>query len=202
MDDLSAYLQGFIAILLLTSFVKVFTVLSILRYGLGLDTAGMGLVVFALSFALALALASVNTEHLTSSQNFLAFGKTLNQQNIEPIFKPFLERNVDKAILQRISASIKKGKSQSQPTETAGADSNFNVLVASFLITELKMAFQLGFLILIPFLVIDLVVTNILAALAVTQISQAVVSLPLKILLFFAIDGWTLISDKLLSSYS
>jgi len=77
----------------------------------------------------------------------------------------------------------------------------FPVLIAAFLISELSEAFQLGFMILIPFFVVDLLVTNILLALGVTQISQAVVALPCKLLLFFAVDGWTLVSEKLISGY-
>lgn len=199
MDDLSAYLQGFLAILLLTSFVKIFTVLSIMRYGIGLDNSGVGLVFFALSLALALAVVSSNSSQLAGSANFLSFGKSINQQNVEVVFRPFLERNVDRAVNDRINSTLNKNKPK---TQAPAEQTNFNVLIASFLISELKRAFQLGFLILIPFLVVDLVVTNILAALGVTQISQAVVSLPLKILLFFAIDGWTLLSEKLLNTYS
>lgn len=199
MDDLTSYLQGFLAILLLTSFVKIFTVFSIMRYGIGLEGNGLGLVFFAVSLALALAVVGNQSAPIAGSASFLSFGKSINQQNVESNFRPFLERNVDKAIHERVLASLRKNKSATaQPDQPA----EFNLLVASFILSELKRAFQLGFLILIPFLVVDLVVTNILAALGVTQLSQAVVSLPIKIVLFFAIDGWTMLTEKLIGTYS
>jgi flagellar biosynthetic protein FliP len=77
----------------------------------------------------------------------------------------------------------------------------FSVLAAAFLITELKVAFQLGFIILIPFLVIDLLVANALLVLGAQQFSHSVVSVPLKILLFFVMDGWLLVSQRLLGTY-
>lgn len=75
------------------------------------------------------------------------------------------------------------------------------LLSSAFLLGELQAAFELGFLILIPFLVIDLIVANVLVLIGVTEMSQHLVAVPLKILLFFAVDGWMLISEKLVRSY-
>lgn len=78
-----------------------------------------------------------------------------------------------------------------------GAD-DFGLLIASFLVSELKEAFSMGFVLLIPFLVVDLVVMNLLMVLGVREFNPEVISVPLKILLFFAVDGWTLLAGKLL----
>jgi len=74
-------------------------------------------------------------------------------------------------------------------------------LIPSFLTSELKTAFQIGFLLFIPFLVIDLVVASVLMAMGMVMLSPIIVSLPFKIMLFVLMDGWVLISASLASSY-
>ena len=77
----------------------------------------------------------------------------------------------------------------------------FGVAIAAFLVTELRSAFELGFMILLPFLIIDLLVTNILVLLGIEQLSHFVVAVPLKLLLFVVVDGWALIAERLVASY-
>jgi type III secretion protein R len=81
------------------------------------------------------------------------------------------------------------------------AADDVSVLVPSFVVTELTEAFAIGFLIFLPFLIIDLVVSNVLLALGMQQLSPTQVSLPFKLLLFVAIDGWGLLSQALVSGY-
>ena len=80
-------------------------------------------------------------------------------------------------------------------------DTDFIVLVPSFVISELKEAFQIGFLIFIPFLVVDIVVANILMALGMQMLSPTTISLPFKILLFVMVDGWYMITKGLVLTY-
>jgi flagellar biosynthetic protein FliP len=80
-------------------------------------------------------------------------------------------------------------------------DIRFSQLLPAFLLSELKTAFQIGFVIFLPFLLIDLVVGAVLMALGMIMVPPATISLPLKILLFVLIDGWVLVSKALLSSY-
>ena len=81
------------------------------------------------------------------------------------------------------------------------SDTNFTVLVPSFVVTELGEAFAIGFLLYLPFLVIDMVVANVLLALGMQMLSPTQVSLPFKLLLFVAIDGWGLLARALVSGY-
>ncbi len=192
MDNLPGYLPGLITILLLTSFVKVFTSLSILRHGIGLEGHGFGIVVLGISLALALLVCTPELNKIGGPG--VIFGATRpNTSEIELAFRPFLEKNTDQKLRGDLSALVAK-RGSSDP-ESLG------LLVGSFLLTELKEAFQLGFMILIPFLVIDLLVANALTALGVTQLSQGAVSLPIKLLVFVGVNGWALLAGKIIGSY-
>lgn len=198
----SGYLAGFLALLLFTSFVKIVTTLSILRFGMGLHGAGLGVAIFALGFALTLLVVSPHIEAAGGLQRVLD-GKggfdRLSQQ-----FHPFLKKNVDSSILKRFTAIATKLHTPDRGAESQKSEDevSFPVLLSAFLVSELQTAFQIGFIVLIPFLVIDLLVVNVLMSLSIVQISQAVVAVPLKILLFFVLDGWLLISERLLGGYA
>ncbi|HMK71724.1 MAG TPA: EscR/YscR/HrcR family type III secretion system export apparatus protein, partial [Myxococcaceae bacterium] len=88
-----------------------------------------------------------------------------------------------------------------RPPRDGPEDDGWPVVVAAFVLTELKAAFQVGFLLFLPFLVLDMVVANILLALGMQTLSPSQVSLPFKILLFVAVDGWSAIARGLLASY-
>ena len=214
MEPLSPYLTGFLGILLFSAFVKILTTLSILRYGIGLNSSGFGMVIVLLSFALTLFVMSPQIDALGGMDLFAGSKSWPETAAVEKELRPFMEKNADPRILNKLEAiaeRLKNGSGASRmqpvPDPNAGepalkaAPRQLPVLAAAFLISELRDAFQMGFLFLIPFLVIDLLVTNVLLALGVVQISQAVVALPLKILLFFAVDGWALVSEKLVSGY-
>jgi type III secretion protein R len=81
-------------------------------------------------------------------------------------------------------------------------DEDFSIVVPAFVISELKEAFQIGFILFVPFLVIDMVVANILMALGMQMLSPTTISLPFKILLFVLVDGWYLITRGLLLGYT
>ena len=207
METLPAYITSFFAILLLTAFVKILTTLSILRYGIGLHGASFGLVIIGLSFALSLLVMNPQFKRVGGLQAVLSGKEFTEPKKLEKYFEPFLSKHAHPDVTEKMEALAKKLEPE---TSKASAPfdakltkqySTFSVLIASFLVSELKEAFHLGFIVLIPFLVLDLLVTNVLLALGVAQISQAVVAFPLKILLFFAVDGWGLISEKLISSY-
>jgi len=217
MEGLPLYFTGFLAVLMLTSFVKILTVLSILRYGIGLNGIGFGLVIVIVSLALSLFVMSPDVERAGGLDMVLSQQLDANEEPaLEATFRPFIEKHVDVNILERLSAIalrldttvIPEELEDDRPGDDVPGDNvvetattPFGVLVAAFIVSELKVAFQIGFIILIPFLVVDLLVTNVLMSLGITQISQHVVSLPLKILLFFIVDGWLLITEKLVSGY-
>ena len=207
MEAFPPYLTGLLAVLLLTSFVKILTTLSIVRFGFGFDSLGFGVVVLGLSLALSLMVTSAQINEHMSTQAFLSGQGFADTKALENDFRPFLERHAHLEVKQRllkINQALKKAEEpeiQQNPGSADAAHASFGVLVSAFLVSELKEAFQLGFLFIIPFVVLDLLVANILMSLGVSQMSYAVVSLPLKILVFFAVDGWTLIAEKLLGGY-
>jgi flagellar biosynthetic protein FliP len=102
-------------------------------------------------------------------------------------------RETDLGMFMRISAT---------PPVAAPEDIPFTVLAPSFITSELKTAFQIGFLLFIPFLIIDLVVASVLMAMGMMMLSPVIVSLPFKIMLFVLVDGWALVIGSLASSFA
>jgi flagellar biosynthesis protein FliP len=205
MEALPSYLTGIVAILLLTSFIKVFTSLNILRYGIGLSGGSFGVVILGLALALTFV---VMTPQIEGAGGLNALLSTPNSSPlIEKSFRPFLEKHTHPDIRSRFVeigkkvTAAKAAPADSNAGQIPEAATSFSVLIASFIVSELKEAFQLGLLLLLPFVVIDLVVANVVTAVGINQLPLYVVSLPLKLLLFFSVDGWTLVSEKILNSY-
>ena len=194
-----------LAAMFLTSFIKILTALNILRYGLGLTDAVFGLVIVGVACGLSVFVMSPTIDAGGGLDAVLRSGGV----GIERTYRPFLEAHADKKIVDRLMAiHIKQGKLQgvakAEPTpagQPAAVPAPFSVVASAFLLSELAAAFALGVLLLVPFVVIDLAVANLLMSLGATQISQQILTLPLKLLLFVAVDGWTLVSEKLLNSY-
>lgn len=149
------------------------------------------------SFALSLLVVS---PQLQSAGGVDAILRAPSYQQIENHFRPFLLKHSDREVSQRFWKLGEQIKGTPPQGELSG-DAPNEVLLLSFVLTELKEAFQIGVLLLIPFLVIDLVVTNILMLLGVTQLRTEVASFPLKLLLFVVVDGWALLSERLLGTY-
>lgn len=208
MDNLPAYLSGFVAILLLTSFVKIFTSLHILRAGIGIQGGAFGVVTVALVLALSLLVMGPQLKDFGGVEGLLA-GSQKGTQHLEERFRPFLEKHANSdvrsrfaAIATKISPPAKDPQVSPPSGATKESSESFATLIAAFLVSQLQEAFQLGLIFLVPFIVIDLLVANVLMALGVVQISAMTVALPLKILLFFAVDGWALVAEKLISGYT
>jgi type III secretion protein R len=212
MDGMTPLVGWIIAILLVSSFVKIATALSILRYGLGLRDATMGVVVLVASAALSLLIMSNELESFGGLDLFTAKAAP-KQAELEKHFGPFLEKQSDPELRQRFAELRQKfmpsktpatgaaAASATLPSAAANVSVPFSVQVAAFLITQLREAFSIGLLFLIPFVVIDIVVTNALFCIGVTSLSPLIISLPLKLLLFYALDGWALIAEKLIRSF-
>lgn len=196
------YITIIFSILFFTGFVKIATVLSIFRYGIGLSGSGFGVVVLAIS----LALAFLSVEPFLKAKGSIETTTSLKTiSEGEKLFAPFLRKGSDPQILNRFNeyASVNQGSDAKENTndQSVKNQEKLSPLIAAFLTTELKSAFTLGLIILIPFLLIDLVVTNVLMVLSIKQIPYQVVSLPLKLLLFIAVDGWSLVTQQILSQY-
>ena len=194
MDAVTPLLAGVTAVVLLSGFVKIATALSIVRYGLGLQGSGFGVVVIVLSLALGLmTFPGTAGDPVTA---LMAGNLVQNPQQIEQMARPSLERLSDAQTLGQLSDLDRKITRAPESTPP-----RFTAVVGAYLLTQLKVAFQLGLLFIIPFLVIDLLVANVMLAVGITQIPAAVVAFPAKVLLFVVLNGWDLVAQKLLNGF-
>jgi len=191
----------------LTSFVKISTVLQIVRGAIGAQNVPSGAVVMALSAALTLlAMAPVGSRMLERAaplwegkpKDTTALVMGIVDATRDPM-RGFLHANAAERERTRFLDVARKARPE--PERAAVGADDFTVLVPAFVTTELYQAFALGFALYLPFLVIDLVVANLLLALGMQMLSPTQVSLPFKLLLFVAIDGWALLSEALVTGY-
>jgi type III secretion protein R len=189
-----------------TAFVKISTVLQIVRSAIGAQSVPSNTVVLALSAALTLlAMAPVGSRIAARAAPLLESKKdtaSLVRDGIDAVRDPmrdFLRANASDREKARFTALAKDVR---PPEERASVTpDDVSVLVPAFVVTELGEAFAVGFLIYLPFLVLDLVIANVLLALGMQMMSPTQVSLPFKLLLFVAIDGWGLLSQALVAGY-
>ena len=191
-----------------TAFVKISTVLQIVRGAIGAQSVPSSTVVLALASALTLlAMAPVGQKIADRAAPLFAAQKApdtlaLVQGGIDAFREPmrdFLKANASSQEKERFLLVARQGRPEADRAAITADD--LTVLVPSFVVTELTEAFAIGFLIYLPFLVIDLVVANILLALGMQMLSPTQVSLPFKLLLFVVIGGWGLLSQALASGY-
>ncbi len=186
-------------LLAMTAFTRIIIVLSILRQALGMATTPSNQVLTALALFM----------------TFFVMGSTL-QQSYDGGIKPYLDgRLAGEVAIDRGLAPLKKfmlaqtrendltlfAKLSGKPQFAGPEDVPLTVLVPTFITSELKTAFQIGFMVFIPFLVIDLVVASVLMSMGMMMLSPVLVSLPFKIMLFVLVDGWTLLMGTLASSF-
>lgn len=191
----------------LTAFVKISTVLFITRSAVGMPAVPANLVVLVLAGALTiLAMTPVGLSvhdrvaPLLDPQGERAL-PDLGRETADALREPlrsFYRANAAPRELERFTELARK----QSPTPADVTESDFRVVLPAFLVTELLEAFALGFAIFLPFLVVDLIVANVLVALGVPAMNPAQVALPFKLLLFVAVDGWGLLSQALITSYS
>lgn len=191
-----------------TAFVKISTVLQITKSAIGAQSIPSNTVVMALATALTLiAMAPVGQriiDRVTPLLNARDAKDTtvLIERGIEAVRDPmreFLEKNASEKERARFFTVAKEARPEAERAKVAASD--LSVLVPAFVVTELTEAFAIGFLIYLPFLVIDLVVANVLLALGMQMLNPTQVSLPFKLLLFVAIDGWGLLAQALVAGY-
>ncbi len=185
---------------LMTSFTRTVIVLSLIRNALGTNQVPpnqvlIGLALFLTAFIMAPSFGVVYTDALVP---YLAGELALEeawQIGIEPL-RDFMLRNTREKDLEMFVAM--RGEERPQTPD----DINTLTLIPAFAISELKTAFQLGFVIFVPFLVIDMVVASTLMGMGMMMLPPVMISLPFKILLFILVDGWHLIVRSLLISFS
>ena len=187
------------ALMMMTSFTRIVIVLSLLRQALGTPTVPPGQVVIGLSLFLTFfVMAPVfdrayNDAYLPYTQDELKFDQALAKGG-EPFRKFMLKQTREQDIALFVSLS---GETKPESPEVVP----FKVLVPAYVISELKTAFQIGFIVFIPFIIIDMVVASVLMSLGMVMLSPQVVSLPFKLMLFVLVDGWSLLIGSLVSSF-
>lgn len=182
-----------------TAFLRIVIVLSMLRHAIGMpetppNTVVIGLALFLTLFTMNPVLQKVNADAL---QPFMA-GKISIQQGLDSAVKPLREFMVKQTREQDLALMVEISKSK-RPT-TMDDISNVQ-LIPAFMLSELRAAFQIGFVIFLPFLLIDLIVSSILMSLGMMMMPPVSVSLPIKILMFVLVDGWALIVKALVGSF-
>ena len=194
----------FVAVMV-TSFTKIVVVLSLLRNALGLQQVPPNLIINGLALVLSIyVMYPVGKEiYQTSAEienplkNTATILEVINSSK-EPM-RAFLAKHANEEEKSFFYASIKRMSSENEDDLLLVDD--FIVLIPAFTISELTTAFQIGFLIFMPFIVIDLVIANILMAMGMMMLSPTVISLPFKLLLFVLIDGWAKLAHGLVLSY-
>jgi type III secretion protein R len=197
-----------------TSYVKISVVFSMLRNALGIGQVPSGTIIAALSILLSLyvmapvgdammdavqgTVTDIDQEDPFAGPSFDAVVATFDLGK-EPL-RNFMARNSGEDEQAMFLDLARDARPEDTRDQVAAED--FLVLMPSFLITELAEAFLIGFLLFIPFIVLDLVVANILMALGMHMMSPTTVSLPFKLLLFVSVDGWTLLSRALVLGYA
>lgn len=186
-------------LMMMTSFTRIMVVFAILRQALGLQQTPsnqilLGLALFLSFFIMTPVLQQINDDAL---QPYLgeeiSAGEALAQAEF-PIrtFMMAQTRESDLALFMELADSEPVATQQEVP---------FTVLVPAFVTSELKTAFQIGFMLFIPFLVIDLVVASVLMAMGMMMLSPIIISLPFKIMLFVLVDGWAMVIGTLAASF-
>ncbi len=188
------------ALMMMTSFTRIIIVLAILRQALGTQSSPsnqvlIGLALFLSLFVMMPVFDQVYDEALSPYMEEQMTAQDALQKAAVPFRSFMLGQTRDDDLM--LFANI----SNSPEFETAD-DVPFSLLMPAFVTSELKTAFQIGFLILIPFLVIDLVIATLLMSMGMMMLSPMIISLPFKIMLFVLIDGWSLIMGTLAASFS
>ncbi len=187
------------AVLSMSAFVRVIIVLSILRQALGTaqtppNQVLLGIALFLTFFVMSPVLNEINQ---TAAQPYIA-GELEAGAAFEAALTPLRgfmldqTRDTDLGLFAGIAGHDDIASTDDMP---------MSILIPSFMVSELKTAFQIGFLIFIPFLVIDLVVSSVLMSMGMMMLSPMLISLPFKIMLFVLVDGWALILGTLASSF-
>lgn len=185
---------------MVTCFPFIVTVLSILRQAIGLQQAPPNMMIVSLALFLTwYVMDPVLTEAWTEGLQPLSTGQTDLQTALPAIiapFRTFMAARLDPETFQTLHAL------RPAAAPVAMADAPLSLLVPSFLLSEIQRAFEIGFLIFLPFLIIDLVVAAVLMSMGMMMVPPAIVSLPFKLAFFVVADGWSLISGALVRSYS
>ncbi len=203
-----------LAFMTVTAFVKISTVMQIVRSAIGAQGIPSGTVITALAAVLTVvAMAPLGDAILARAGPVMAAAQAVGKEGVDTVtlvragvdavrepVRAFLKANASETERERFLDVARRARRGGAAAEEVGPD-DLTVVLPAFIVTELGRAFAAGFLIYLPFLVIDLVVANLLLALGMQMMTPTQVSLPFKLLLFVAIDGWGLLARSLVEGY-
>lgn len=186
-------------LLMVTSFTRIVVVLSLVRNALGTQQMPpnqviIGLALFLTFFVMSPVWTQINTEALQPYMEEQISGEQAFALATAPLKNFMLKQTREKDLALFVKMSREK-----RPEKPA--DVPLNVLVPAFVISELKTAFQIGFMIYLPFMIIDMVISSILLSMGMMMLPPIIMSLPFKLLLFVLVDGWYLIVGSLVQSF-
>jgi flagellar biosynthetic protein FliP len=186
-------------LVMMTSFTRIVVVLSLLRTALGTGTAPPNAVIVALAlFLTAFVMGPAFQNAYDVGLRPLVNNEISTEQAFERAsgpFKTFMLKNVREKDLA-LFIDLSREARPAAPEEIS-----LRILIPAFMISELKRAFEIGFLLFLPFLIIDLVVASVLMSMGMMMLPPVVVSLPFKLIFFVLVDGWTLVAGSLIQSY-
>ncbi|MFZ5509938.1 MAG: flagellar type III secretion system pore protein FliP [Pseudomonadota bacterium] len=186
-------------VLMMTSFTRIIIVLSLLRHALGLQTSPpnqvlIGMALFLTFFVMGPVIERIYVDaYQPMAENKISFNEALERGAVP--LKQFMlrqTRDADLTLFARVSRTPRVERAEDMP---------LRVLIPAFVTSELKTAFQIGFIVFIPFLIIDMVVASVLMSMGMMMMSPVIVSLPFKIMLFVLVDGWNLLIGSLVQSF-
>jgi len=186
-------------VLMMTSFTRIIIVLSLLRHALGTQTSPPNQVMVGLALFLTFFVMAPVTEKIYAdayqpmAENRIGFNEALERGAVP--LKTFMlrqTRETDVSLFARIARYEPASDDEALP---------MRIVIPAFVISELKTAFQIGFMVFVPFLLIDLIVASVLMSMGMMMMSPVIVSLPFKIMLFVLVDGWNLVIGSIVQSF-
>lgn len=195
------------ALMMVTSYVKIVVVVSLVRNALGVQQVPPSTVLNGLAIVLSLFIMAPTVMQIADLAGAQSLPENATPTQLIEIVKKssgplisFLNRNSEKRIKVLFERTARRVWPKNQQDKIG--ENNLMLLIPSFTISELTRAFQIGFLLYLPFVAIDLIISNILLAMGMMMVSPMTISLPFKLLLFVTLDGWLKICQGLMLSYS
>lgn len=186
-------------LMVMTSFTRIIVVLAMLRHAFGMqqtppNTVLIGLALFLTIFNMTPVFTAINDQSLQPYMNGEIDTREAFNKGMEPLrdFMVRQTREADLGLMVELSGS-------EMPASIS--DVKNTQLIPAFMISELKTAFQIGFVVFLPFLIVDLVIASILMSMGMLMVPPMMISLPIKILMFVLIDGWNIVVNALMSSF-
>ena len=193
---------------LMTSYIKIIVVTFLIRNALGVQQVPPSMVLSGLALVLSIfvmAPVAMQTYNLLEKEQIDTASITPTQiietaSNVSGPIKTFLKNNTSEEILKSFTNTAQR--IWPEDLKKSIDEDSFVIIIPSFVISELTKAFQIGFLLYLPFIAIDLIISNILLAMGMMMVSPMTISLPFKLMLFVTLNGWLKLSQGLLYSYT